>query len=126
MDQFKYGVFLSAVAGIAGCFLPLATQGDGTLFDMLETEKFGVISVLSAFSLAGLMALLGIFRPPMLRFQGLIALIAFAYVIGKMRGGIIDYIRDGGIGAKLIGIAPLAGALFAILSLAFAAAAPRR
>jgi len=125
MDQLKYGVFLAAVAGIVGCFLALGPSG-ASLFDMLETEKFGVISVLSAFGLAALMALIGIFKAPMLRWQGLLALIGFAYVIGKMRGGIIDYIRDGAIGAKLIGIAPLAGALFAILSLAFAAPAPRR
>jgi hypothetical protein len=120
MDQLKYGVLLSGLAGLVGCFLPLASGGP-SLWDVHNADATGTFIVLGCFAVGALMGIIAVLKAPILRWQGLIALIAFVVVIIKMRSGFIDMIKEGGIGAKLIGIAPLAGALFAVLSMAFAA-----
>ena len=120
MDQLKYGVLLSGLAGLVGCFLPLGAGGP-SFWDMHTVDMAETVIVMGAFAAGTLMAILAVLKPPILRYQGLVALVGFAVVLLKLRGLVVDMIKEGGLGAKLIAIAPMAGALFAILTMVFAA-----
>ena len=54
----------------------------------------------------------------MQRWQSIVAIVGFAFVVFKFRGGFIDLITHGAIGAKLMGIGAVAGLVFAILTAA--------
>jgi hypothetical protein len=54
----------------------------------------------------------------MLRWQAIVALVGFGIVLLKMRGGILDSITHGAIGAKLLAVAAIGGVVFSALCIA--------
>ena len=125
MDQLKFGVLLAGVAGLVGCFLPIGSSGP-SVWDAHTVAMGQVLMVIVPLAVASLIGVLAVVRPPILRWQGLVAAACFGYVVFKMRDGIVETIVHGGMGGKLLTIGPIAGLLFAILSMAFAAPAVRR
>jgi len=125
MDQLKFGVLLSGIAGLVGCFLPIVSGGP-SLWDVHTVDMAQVLMVLVPLALASLLGVVAVARPPMLRWQGLVAATCFGFVLFKMRDGLMETIKHGGLGGRLLTIAPIAGLVFSILSLAIAAPAVRR
>ena len=124
MDSLKYGVLLSGLAGLVGCFLPFAPAG-ATLWSLHDKQMVPTVLVLVGFALATLVAVMAIVRAPILRWQALVAMVGFVVTIGELRGTLVDLFK-GEIGGKLASIAPIAGILFSILAVAFAAPAVQR
>jgi len=57
-------------------------------------------------------------KPPMQRWQSIVALIGFLFVLFKMREALPFDIFKGAIGAKLMGLTAYAGAILSALTLA--------
>ena len=119
MNNLKFGVLACGVLGLLGCFLPMAS-GEGmsiSFWDVHTVAMFDFLQVAIGYGLGivmGAMAAKGV----MLRWQAIVATVGFALVVVKFRGGFIDLITHGAIGAKLMGIAAIAGLVFSVLCLA--------
>lgn len=112
MRNLKFGVVVCGLVGLVGCFLPM-TAG----LSFFETRRFDpahVYIVAGAFAAAAAMAGYGALRG-MQRWMSVIAIIAFSVVILRMRGEVGTFLQAG-IGAKLMGVAALAGLALAILT----------
>lgn len=120
MNNIKFGVLASGLIGLIACFLPLAS-GEGismSWWDLHNVDMVQTMLVMAGFGLGLAMGAMAAAKPPMLRWQAIVALLGFAYVVFKFRGGFLDLITHGAIGAKLMGIAAIAGIVFSGLCLA--------
>ena len=115
MRGVTLGVLACGLVGLLGCFLPLYVRGDATIsfFGMRELDAAQTFTVMTAFAAALAMAALAGSRG-MLRWQALVAAIAFAFVIAKLRGDVIDLLWRGAIGGKLMALATSLGLVAAI------------
>ena len=93
MKNIKFAVLACGLLGLIGCFLP-----------MVSAEGMSVMGAMGAAK--------GFKRP-----QGIAALVGFAFVIFKFRGGFFDLLKAA-IGAKLMFIAAIAGVVVAALAMA--------
>lgn len=116
MNNAKLGVLVCGAIGLIGCFLPLVSaEGlsfsfwDGHSADMAQT-----MMVMIGFAVPLVMGIMGL--KGMLRWQAIVAIVGFAFVLFKFRGGTIDIITHGAIGGKLMGIGAIAGLVFSILA----------
>lgn len=124
MKNIKFAVLACGVLGLIGCFLPLASGG-GHSISFFDLHKLGgemggggvqVYLVMAGYALAAVMGAMGAakgFKRP----QGIAALIGFAFVIFKFRGGFTDLMK-GAIGAKFMFIACIAGVVVSAIALA--------
>lgn len=115
MNNAKLGVLIFGAVGLIGCFLPLVSeQGISmSLWSMHSLAMGQTLMVMLGFALPlvmGIMALKG----SMLRWQAIVSIVGFAFVLFKFRGGFIDLLTHGAIGAKLMGIAVIVGIVSAI------------
>jgi hypothetical protein len=124
VNNLKFGVLLCGLAGIVGVFLPQAEMHGHTisLWDAHSqpSEAGGGIHVyliIAAYGVAFLMGLLAVLKPPMMRIHSLVALVAFGFVLLKMRDALPFDVFKGEIGSKLLGGAAYAGALVSLLSM---------
>lgn len=117
MNNLKFGVLICGVLGLVGCFLPMISEGglSFTFFDMRKADAAQTFMVMGAYAVGLAMAAMGAAKG-MQRWQSIVAAIAFAFVVFKFRGGFLDLITKGAIGAKLMGIAAIGGLVFAILT----------
>lgn len=119
MNNLKLGVLVCGVVGLIGCFLPMVS-GEGmsiSLWDVHSADMGQVLMVMIGYGLgivAGVMAMKG----GMQRWQGIMAVVGFAFVVFKFRGGFLDLITHGAIGGKLMGLAAVAGLVFSVLCIA--------
>jgi hypothetical protein len=135
VNNLKFGLLGLGLLGLIGCFLPMVSEGPLSfsfwkLPDLLkemgatDTGRSHVIITMAGFGAAALAGLIAVVKPPMQRWQGVLALIGFALVLVKLRAGImpgssfLDLLKHGAIGAKLMCVAPILGIVVAILSLA--------
>jgi hypothetical protein len=121
VNNLKFGVLVCGLLGVIGCFLPMVSEAGMSIsfFKMRELMGAGQVFLVMGGYAAGLvMAALAAAKPPMQRWQGIVAALGFGLVLLKMRGGTIDMITHGAIGAKLMGISAIAGVVFAILCVA--------
>ena len=121
MNNLKFGVLACGLLGIIGCFLPMVSAGGQSIsfFSMKELIGSGQVFMVMGGYAAGLaMGAMAAAKPPMQRWQGIVAIVGFAFVVFKMRDGFMKLITDGAIGAKLMGISAIAGLVFAILCVA--------
>ena len=119
MNNLKLGVLLCGVVGLIGCFLPMMS-GEGisvSLWDAHSADMGGVLMVLIGFGLGAAMGAMAM-KAGMQRWQAIVALLGFALVLVKLRSGFFDMIAHGAIGAKLMGLAALAGAVLSALCVA--------
>jgi hypothetical protein len=121
VNNLKFGVLVCGLLGVIGCFLPMQNFGDKSIsfWDYKELMGSGQIFMVMGGYAAGLvMGVLAAAKPPMLRWQGIVAIVGFAFVVFKMRDGFLKLITDMAIGGKLMGIAALGGLVFSILCVA--------
>jgi hypothetical protein len=121
VNNLKFGVLVCGLLGVIGCFLPMQSFGGKSIsfWDYKELMGSGQIFMVMGGYAAGLvMGVLAAAKPPMLRWQGIVAIVGFAFVVFKMRDGFLKLITDMAIGGKLMGIAALGGLVFSILCVA--------
>jgi hypothetical protein len=119
VNNAKLGVLGGGLIGLLGCFLPLVSaEGVSMSFwDMHSVAMGQTLIVMIGFAIPlamGVMAMKG----TMLRWQAIVALLGFAFVVFKFRGGFLDLITHGAIGAKLMGIGAVVGLIAAIICVA--------
>lgn len=119
MKNIKFAVLACGVLGLIGCFLPMVSA-EGLSFSFWDAHKapdgVQVYLVMAGYALAAVMGAMGAakgFKRP----QGIAALVGFAFVIFKFRGGFMDLLKAA-IGAKLMFIAALAGVVVSVIALA--------
>jgi len=121
VNNLKFGVLACGLLGIIGCFLPMVSAGGQSIsfFSMKELIGSGQVFMVMGGYAAGLaMGAMAAAKPPMQRWQGIVAILGFGFVMFKMRDGFMKLITDGAIGAKLMGLGAIAGLVFAILCVA--------
>jgi hypothetical protein len=117
MNNAKLGVLACGVIGLVGCFLPLASGVPVAFWDMHSSDMAQTLLVMIGYALPLVMGLLSL-KGAMRRSAAIASIAGFAFVIFKFRGGFLDLITHGGIGARLMGIGALAGVVFALLCVA--------
>jgi hypothetical protein len=121
MNNLKFGVLACGVLGVIAVFLPFVSFGGASmsLWKMRQLDSGQVYIILGSFLAAAVMGGLAAAKPPMLRWQSIVALIGFALVIVKIRDGLpFDFLKaPGGIGMKLIGVSAIAGLITSIVTI---------
>ena len=120
MKNIKFAVLACGLLGLIGCFLPMVSA-EGMSISFWDVHKapgegVQVYLVMAGYALAAVMGAMGAakgFKRP----QGIAALVGFAFVIFKFRGGFFDLLHAA-IGAKLMFIAAIAGVVVSALALA--------
>ena len=116
MDNLKYGVAACGLIGLVACFLPL---GPGVTFWHLRGGMLAdAYAVMAAYVVGMGVPAIAIAKPPLLRWQALAAIVAYAFVLFTLRESAKTFVVDGGIGAKLMILAPALGLGLAIVCLA--------
>lgn len=100
------------VAGLAGCFLPL--QGPLSFWSLRGMNPTGTLLPMAAFAVAIVMAAGALVRPPMVRTQAIIAGMAFAFVLVRLRDVIVAFATDGALGARMIAFGAAGGLIAAV------------
>ena len=119
----RVAVTASAVVGLVACFLPYLGKGDVSMsfWDLRVLHGTDqVVMVIVAYGVGLLAGLVGLSMAAR-RWPPILAALGFAFVLYKFRDG-IAHLMDFGIGAKLMGIAAIAGLVLSLL----AAATPDR
>lgn len=112
LQNMKLGVVVCGLLGLVGCFLPMV-EGV-SFFDTRAFDASNAYIVMGGFATAMVMGALGIAKG-MARWISIIAIVGFGVVVLRMRGELVEMMKAG-VGAKLMGIAAMAGLVFAILS----------
>jgi hypothetical protein len=122
VNNLKFGVLACGLIGLIACFLPFVSFGDQSFsfFKMREAPGGAsqVFMTMAGYVLALVMGAMAAAKPPMQRWQGIVAALGFLWVCFKMRDGFMKLITDGAIGAKLMAISALAGLVVSILCVA--------
>ncbi len=122
MNNIKFGVLACGLIGLIAVFLPQVTFG-GESITLWGTRSFPgqaaqVYMVMAGYAAGLVMGAMAAAKAPMQRWQSIVALIGFAFVLFKMRNALPFDIFKGAIGAKLMGLAAYAGLIFSIITLA--------
>lgn len=134
MKNVKFAVLGLGVLGLIACFLPFISEHGmsisfwklGDLLKEMGGSKSQIYITMSGFVIAAVMGGMAAAKPPMQRWQGIVAAIGFAFVLFKLRGGMglgkdsgyMDILKHGAIGAKLMCLVPIAGIIASILPVA--------
>ena len=122
MNNLKFGVLACGLVGLIAIFLPQVTFGDISISLWKAREAPGgaaqVYMVMAGYIAPLIMGAMAAAKPPMLRWQSIVALVGFLFVRFKMRDALPFNIFKGAIGAKLMGLALYAGTICSVLTLA--------
>ena len=122
MNNLKFGVLACGLIGLIAIFLPQITFGDMSISLWKTREAPGqaaqVYMVMAGYLAPLVMGAMAAAKPPMQRWQSIVALIGFLFVLFKMREALPFDIFKGAIGAKLMGLTAYAGAILSALTLA--------
>jgi hypothetical protein len=122
VNNLKFGVLACGLVGLIAIFLPQVTFGDISISLWKAREAPGgaaqVYMVMAGYIAPLIMGAMAAAKPPMLRWQSIVALIGFLFVLFKMRDALPFNIFKGAIGAKLMGLTAYAGAILSALTLA--------
>lgn len=122
MNNLKFGVLACGLVGLIAIFLPQITFGDMSISLWKTREAPGqaaqVYMVMAGYLAALVMGAMAAAKPPMQRWQSIVALVGFLFVLFKMREALPFDIFKGAIGAKLMGLTAYAGAILSALTLA--------
>lgn len=116
MDNLKYGVVLSGLVGLIACFLPLG-PGLANLWDMRTHAPVETYTTLIAYAVGFVVPAFAVANPPILRWQAIVAVLAFGFVLIKLRAVLGVFLTEGAVGGKLLVVAPVLGLVFSILCL---------
>jgi hypothetical protein len=126
VNNLKFGVLACGLTGLVGSFMPflnLRTEAVG-FFDLRGTPggTSYVLMIMAGYVAALIVGAMAATKPPILRWQSIVAIVGFAWAgfklndgMGGYGGGFIELITDGEIGAKVMAISAVAGLAFAIL-----------
>jgi hypothetical protein len=122
VNNIKFGVLACGLIGLIAVFLPQVSFG-GESITLWGTRSFPgqaaqVYMVMAGYAAGLVMGAMAAAKAPMQRWQSIVALIGFAFVLFKMRNALPFDIFKGAIGAKLMGLAAYAGLIFSIITLA--------
>ena len=122
MNNLKFGVLVCGLVGVIAVFLPQVSFG-GESISLWGTRAFPgqaaqVYMVMLGYAAGMVMGAMGAAKPPMQRWQSIVALLGFVFVLFKMRNALPFDIFKGAIGAKLMGLTAYAGAILSALTLA--------
>ena len=122
MNNLKFGVLACGLVGLIAIFLPQITFGDMSISLWKTREAPGqaaqVYMVMAGYLAPLIMGAMAAAKPPMQRWQSIVALIGVLFVLFKMREALPFDIFKGAIGAKLMGLTAYAGAILSALTLA--------
>jgi hypothetical protein len=122
VNNLKFGVLACGLVGLIAIFLPQVTFGDMSISLWKTREAPGqaaqVYMVMAGYLAALVMGAMAAAKPPMQRWQSIVALLGFLFVLFKMREALPFDIFKGAIGAKLMGLTAYAGAILSALTLA--------
>jgi hypothetical protein len=122
VNNLKFGVLACGLIGLIAIFLPQITFGDMSISLWKTREAPGqaaqVYMVMAGYLAPLVMGAMAAAKPPMQRWQSIVALIGFLFVLFKMREALPFDIFKGAIGAKLMGLTAYAGAILSALTLA--------
>ena len=122
MNNLKFGVLVCGLVGVIAVFLPQVSFG-GESITLWGTRSFPgqasqVYMVIFGYAVPLAMGAMAAAKPPMQRWQSIVALLGFLFVLVKLRHGLPFDIFKGAIGAKLMGLSAYAGAILSALTLA--------
>lgn len=117
MDRVTYGVVACALVGLVGCFLPLGPGGI-TFWHLRGGSPAESYAIMAGYAVALVVPALAIAKPPLVRWQAIVASAAFAFVLIQMRELLASFVVDGRIGGKLMALAPAVGLVLAIVCVA--------
>ncbi|MBA3503754.1 MAG: hypothetical protein M4D80_10695 [Myxococcota bacterium] len=112
MQNLKFGVVVCGLLGLVGCFLPM--MSGISFFDTRNFDAANFYIIAAGYAAAAVMGAMGIAKG-MQRWMSIIAIVGFSVVLLRMRGEVVELLQAG-IGAKLMGVAALAGLALAILT----------
>jgi len=122
VNNLKFGVLACGLIGIIAVFLPQVSFG-GESISLWGTRSFPgqasqVYMVMAGYGAGLVMGAMAAAKAPMQRWQSIVALLGFIFVLFKMRNALPFDIFKGAIGAKLMGLAAYAGAILSAITLA--------
>src|SRR5262245_39300633 len=120
MSKLKYAVLACGLVGLVGCFIPEHGVSFWTTRELLPTELgggFHVFLVIGAYVLATAMGVLAIAKPPLLHWQSLLAIASFALVPIKFRSLLVDLLKHGNLGVRMMLIAAIVGVIVSVVAL---------
>lgn len=122
MNNIKFGVLACGLIGLIAVFLPQVTFG-GESITLWGTRSFPgqaaqVYMVMAGYAAGLVMGAMAAAKAPMQRWQSIVAILGFLFVLFKMRNALPFDIFKGAIGAKLMGLAAYAGLIFSIITVA--------
>jgi hypothetical protein len=122
VNNLKFGVLVCGLVGVISIFLPQISFG-GESITLWGTRSFPgqaaqVYMVMLGYAVPMVMGAMAAAKPPMQRWQSIVALLGFVFVLVKIRHGLPFDIFKGAIGAKLMGLTAYAGAILSALTLA--------
>ena len=119
MKNIKFAVLACGVLGLIACFLPMISM-EGMSISFWDAHKapdgVQVYLVMAGYALAAAMGAMGAAKG-LKRPQAIAALVGFAFVVFKFRGGFFDLLKAA-IGAKLMFVAAVAGVVVSVLAIA--------
>jgi hypothetical protein len=122
VNNIKFGVLACGLIGLIAVFLPQVTFG-GESITLWGTRSFPgqaaqVYMVMAGYAAGLVMGAMAAAKAPMQRWQSIVAILGFLFVLFKMRNALPFDIFKGAIGAKLMGLAAYAGLIFSIITVA--------
>jgi len=119
VKNIKFAVLACGVLGLIACFLPMISM-EGMSISFWDAHKapdgVQVYLVMAGYALAAAMGAMGAAKG-LKRPQAIAALVGFAFVVFKFRGGFFDLLKAA-IGAKLMFVAAVAGVVVSVLAIA--------
>ena len=119
MKNIKFAVLACGLLGLIACFLPMISM-EGMSISFWDAHKapdgVQVYLVMAGYALAAAMGAMGAAKG-LKRPQAIAALVGFAFVVFKFRGGFFDLLKAA-IGAKLMFVAAVAGVVVSALAIA--------
>ena len=120
MNNLKFGVLACGVIGLIACFIP--DHGVSFFTTRIAPAELGggfhVYIILVAYAVAAAMGALAVAKPPMLRWQSIVATVAFGLILVKFRSLIMDALKHGNLSGRLMMIAAIVGVIVSILTIA--------
>ena len=111
MQRTKFGVVACGLLGLVGCLL----SNEGISFwAMREFDASHVYIVMGGYGFAAATAGLGVWKG-MQRWMSIVAIVGFMVVLLRTNTDLLELMKAG-IGGKVMGIAAIAGLVFAILT----------
>jgi hypothetical protein len=120
MNNLKFGVLACGLVGLIACFIP----DHGASFWTMRVAPaemgggFHVYIILAAYAAAAVMGALAVAKPPMLRWQSIVATLAFGLILLKFRALVVDALKHGNLSVRLMMISAILGVVVSILALA--------